>query len=212
MEQYITSGSGIKAGYVYKCIYNITGQAAYMVCIGKIITRLPTWQFVTFLDLIPENATLETHPLSGLITKSVELQAKSINPTEHLVCLGKVIEPTEIAIKGWLTQLKLAGYTIYREFNRDLILGDWRNRERIPYVKRFRIEQFYVKEELAYLRTKIPYQINDIIWRYLGKRGKYYVWQCKTIGDYKWGKEQELEWQLREMVAYKPNDEWYQER
>jgi hypothetical protein len=118
--------------------------------------------------------------------KTRELSVDSIHFDDDYIwdveCLGKVLDSTEQAIKAWITQLKLSGYILLN--NHPLYLyyiGDWRKRKKLAYAKHFVEGIFYVKEGLAYIRTKTPYSNDDIVWCYLGKSDGYYFWTSYTF-------------------------------
>jgi arginyl-tRNA synthetase len=92
----------------------------------------------------------------------------------------------------------------------EIILGDWNNRKKLPCVQRFRKGSIYVREDLAYIRTRIPYHNNDKLWRYLGKQEDYYIWGWKYINDLWWTEPVQFEKPLENMVVFRQNAKGYQ--
>jgi hypothetical protein len=206
----------IKAGYLYLKEYYGT-ETTYAVCIGKVVSASTVYQFVEFMEVVPNRATLKTYPLSCLTTKVVEINMLGFSDLGRLTCLGKVIEePTEQEIKKWITQLKLSGYSIEGSFNDKVILGDWRKRKRLRCATNFGVGKCYVDEELGYCRTKRPYNDDDIIWYYAGRDGDSYIWLEIYYKDYRRVdgqiayKRHTTSTQHKNMVLFKVNSEGYQ--
>jgi hypothetical protein len=209
--------SELRAG----CLYRVDrmDDSRYEVCIGKIPVQTSCYAFME-LGLVPTGATLETFPINRLANYAFNQPRRVIihqamwgimeYARMKYTYLGHICEPTEQAIKAWITQLKLSGYIIDNQVLPGItILGDWNKREKLPCVQRFRKGSIYVEEELAYIRTRTEYVDNDIIWRYIGKQGKYFVWQWKFLKDTRWRPHEKYEKQLENMVVFRTDESWH---
>jgi hypothetical protein len=198
MEAGLKSIKEMKAGYLYKvCVVGGKPKDTiykYIVCIGKDITVKSHYcLLVSFIENVPKEANLVNFPLSKFNRRKVEIYAVALSDANlsRYVCLGKICEPTEQAIKAWLTQLKLSGYIVEAGNSASVCnyyIGDWRKRKKLPYVLDLQAGHWYVKEELAYMRMKTPYQSTDVIWNYVGMQsGGDYLWN-KTMFEYRMGR------------------------
>jgi hypothetical protein len=215
----------LRAGCLYR--YNNGSFDTYNVCIGK-IPKLKDYYVFMYVGYVPRGVTLETYSLNEAVNHngSVLLGSNKVDDLYNYTYLGKVIkEPTERAIKTWITQLKLSGIevhdymmdihnandlTVTQITHDEIILGDWNNRKKLPCVQRFRKGSIYVREDLAYIRTRIPYHNNDKLWRYLGKQEDYYIWGWKYINDLWWTEPVQFEKPLENMVVFRQNAKGYQ--
>jgi hypothetical protein len=237
MNRRVTSVKDIRAGYLYK---HISGNDAsvYLVCVGKLLGRNTQYfEFIKFEEFLPVSATLESHPLNTLETRQLSINMYSEtglraiigHPFDNLVCLGKIIDAKEEkTIKAWITQLKLSGYNISGTQDKEVYLGDWKKRKKLPCVRKFVVGKKYVQEELAFLRTRVPYthtrqlqphESYDIIWEFAGMDGDKYLWTSIWYENSAFNPKNK--WQrnstpyaimenFKDMVEFKPDAEGYQ--
>jgi hypothetical protein len=202
--------SDIKVGCVYR--YTVD-QSIYLVFLGRIAGYWHEWQIISWNEYVPKDATLETYPLSKMGHEFL-LYKTGVADIKCLTYLGKICEPTEQAIKVWLTQIKLSGYVIDGKLDSKVVLGDCK----LPKVRNFGVGKYYVEEALAFRRLKILYQYEDTIWRYCGKEGQYYVWDAIDYflllidGENAKYERHKYTTQLRNMVVFRPDKEGYQQR
>jgi hypothetical protein len=208
------------------------GNDDYLVCIGK-MPKMKDYYVFMKVGYVPNGATLETYSLNEAFNyngRKVDLITIEVDDHKfyhYYTYLGKVIkEPTERAIKAWITQLKLSGIEVkdymvdvpyahnYQITHGDILLGDWNNREKLSCVQRFRKGSIYVEEELAYLRVRTPYVKTDKVWMYLGKQEKYYYWERMNVEEIGteaiFSSTREYEKQLENMVLFRRNAKGYQ--
>jgi hypothetical protein len=197
--------------------------------IYKALRKYPSYLFLRFCDEVPDDADLTNFPLTKLNLRDTMLVDRE--PADFLpdwtdygnnyVCLGKIIEPTEKDIRLWLTQLKVCGSTLenFTRWDNPLsycIIGDWKKRKKLSDVKEFKKRHFYVKEELAYWRTRESYMNTDSIWYYVGYSGEKHIWYEYEFINIKTNKGankiHEIKKQPRGMVELKVNQNGYQER
>jgi hypothetical protein len=204
--------SEIKAGYLYR--RNIAGDmATYIVCIGKTTINPFCYAFVELGDinvLVPCDATLENYPLSKHFSnpknRVITLCSLDMRNLDYYTYLGKVCDETEQEIKAWITRFKLMGFEVKDYLggtHEHIILGNWRNRSKNKGVKRYRVGKLYI-EDIGNRNIEVK---NRRIWRYLGKQGKYFVWESKLLKDKYWDMHHKFDKQLEHMVVYKPNEE-----
>jgi hypothetical protein len=71
-----------------------------------------------------------------------------------------------------------------------------------------------VTAELAYLRTKKPYSGLDAVWLYRGKDGDYFIWDEGRPDSWNSSnprfRRHKFKSNLKHMVLFNPDSQWYQ--
>lgn len=218
MAGYIKAMKYIQAGYLYFSV----GKGTYMVCIGKqLCDDEHRFVFVEFCETMPSTSRVPFNRLTTRLIRICEIDYTEFGYAK-LEYVDKLIEPTEEAIRAWRVQLKLIGYKVSEDsFKNNLYyFGDWRTRKKLSCVNKFEVGKRYVEEELAYLRTQMPYQRYDVIWEYLGENGGGWNWSKIVIDgisgtellSHCWRRARFDPAPHKEMVLFKPTKEGYQGR
>jgi hypothetical protein len=196
----------LKLGHLY---YYITGASNLdVICFvvvgnmlhsyrGKVVRYPAVLSFDTGL-LKPEKAFDTVR--SGKYKNEVELGTFR-HPNKKYDTLwdcGKFVD--ESSLNLWITQLKLSG-VFKGEIFSNCYIGEWKKREKLSCVKECIAGELYVKEELAYLRDKGQYAMQDVLWYYAGMKEydgvKKFVWYSMEF------------WQVNDFIAFLRNGKVY---